>query len=139
MAVIGSFGQIVFEVSSRKAESFEGFNHKAGARLDSSEIIGSEPLVQFLGPGEETIGFNLRLSADLGVNPQTEYKKLYDMMTSGEAGSLVLGGEPFGGSNVRWLIEDLSTEYSHWGGSGIPRWLDVSVSLRKYVTVATKQ
>lgn len=135
MAVIGSYGQVVFEVSSRRAASFEGFNHKAGARLDTTEIVGREPIVQFLGPGEQTVAFNLRLSTDLGVDPRSEYESLDQMRAAGQASGLVLGGRPFGGSDVRWLIEDISADYTQWNGDGSPRWIDVAVSLRKYVTV----
>jgi hypothetical protein len=137
MAQLGTFGELVFEVSSRLVRSFDGFQQKSNARIESTEIIGREPIVQFLGPGEKTIGFAMRLSAQLGADPQSDYDRLEATMLAGTAAALVLGGKPFGGAMARWLIEDLSAEYVQWSGDGRPLWIDVSVSLRKYTSVNT--
>jgi phage protein U len=132
MAVIGSFGDIVFQVSRQKALSFEGLQHEAGARINSAEVIGREPVIEFLGPESESISMVIRLASELGVKPREEYERLYQHMRSGKASTFVLGGRPMGGSRIKWMIEKLSADHTQFAGNGVPRWIDVSVNLRRY-------
>lgn len=133
MAVIGSYGKVVFEVSDSTARSFDnGFQHETGARLESIDIIGKEPRVTFSGPDTESISFNLKLVYFLGVDPRTEYENLRSLCRSGIASSFVIGGKPVGEPGVLWLIEKLSANYTHFGPSGLPLIIEVSVTLKRY-------
>lgn len=133
--VIGTFGEVVFEVSRERAASFSSYEHEAGARLGTAEIIGGEPLTEFLGPDSQTISMPLRLIAELGVDPQTEYDRLHEILTQGLASSLVIANRPVGGSGARWIIERLNASHSHFAGDGTSRIIDVEISFRKYVQV----
>lgn len=132
---IGSFGQTVFEVSRERLRSFEGFGKESSARLNSVDIIGGEPLTEFVGPGSKTVSFTLRLSRQLGADPEGDLKTLEDMQDAGTAATLVLGGKPYGGPGAQWIIESLSATYRHWSRGGLPLWIDVVVTIRKYVQV----
>jgi phage protein U len=136
MSVIGSFGGVVFEVSRRRARSFEGLTHEEGARLSTTEIVGGPVLTEFLGPDGESVSFTIRLAAALGVDPGQELARLSGMCATGTAAALVVGGKPIGGSGARWLIARLSSEYTQFGRDGRPVWIDVGVSLQRYVSVS---
>jgi phage protein U len=130
--VVGSFADIVFETSRERVRSFEGLEHEGGARIAETAIVGREPIVEWLGPAGETASLTLRLAAALGVNPSEDRDRLQYLCRFGKAGSLVIGGRPFGGPLSLWLIEGLSESYSHFSGSGVPQWIDVQVSFRRY-------
>jgi phage protein U len=145
MAILGAFGDVVFEVSRNVKQSsdgveevlcvnsFDGFGHESGMRVESHEVLGAEPLTEIVGPESETIAFTMHFALQLGVNPSDEVDQLRKCMHDGQANSLYLGGQPFGGSGTRWIIEKLSESYIYWGAQGKPIWIDVSVNLRKYV------
>lgn len=136
MAQIGSFGDIIFEVSRPRSLSLEGgYRHEAGARLNVTDVIGAEPLVEYVGPESESISFQLKLLESLGVDPQAEYDRLKAMCDAGTAAAFVINGKPVGSSGTRWIIENLSADHKALHpASGRSIWIDVSVSLRKYVT-----
>lgn len=135
MATLGTFGDIVFEVSAERMRSFADFSHEGGARLESTEIVGREPLVTFAGPGGQSVSFVMGLNSAAGVVPQQEYERLQQMKDAGLAAVLVLGGRPYGGATTRWIIEGLSASYRTWTGDGRATGIDVTVSLRKYVQI----
>jgi len=133
MALIGTLGQTVFEVSDRRALGFETLEHTAEARIATQEIIGREPVTEFLGPGSEEVSFDLRLSAQLGVDPRVEFGRLDSARSKGTAMTLIIGGVPIGGSKARWLIKGLRASHRFFSRDGKTTWLDVNVGLTKYV------
>ena len=133
MAIIGTFADIVFEANRSKVNTFEEIQHEGGARLATHEVLNREPLTEFLGPAGETISFTMRLLAELGVDPTAEYEKVQKICRTGTASAFVLGGKPYGGSGVLWIIEKFSSSQKHFIG-GNPRMIDVDVTLRRYVT-----
>lgn len=133
MAIVGTFGDIVFEVSHDRALSFASLQHEAGMRIESHEVIGRDPLLVVSGPDGESISLPITLSLQLGVDPQQEYDRLYKIMRAGTASALVLAGRPFGGSGVRWIIDKLSADRVQFGARGRTTWMHVTISLRKYV------
>ncbi|HEY3376574.1 MAG TPA: phage tail protein [Armatimonadota bacterium] len=133
MAIVGTFGDIVFEVSRQRARSFDTLQHDAGMRLEIQEVIGRDPLVSICGPESETVALTITLALQLGVDPQKEYDRLYAIMRAGNASPLVLAGRPFGGSGCRWIIEKLPATHKQFGAQGRTVWMDVAMTLRKYV------
>jgi phage protein U len=135
MSVVGSYGEIVFEASRERMRSFSGFQRKSGARLSVQDVIGREPLVEFLGDASQTVSFRMLLLAALGVDPVYERDRLEYQMSQGLASALVIGGQPIGGSGVRWLIEELGESHGAFGKSGAPGMVEVDVSLRRVTAV----
>lgn len=127
---------MVFQVSREAVRSFGDFSHEGGARINSTEIIGREPVAEVLGPEAEAISFTIPLMSALGVDPQAEYDRLLQICHDKLAVPLILGGKPFRKSGYRWLIEKVSGEFSSWSGDGTPGKIDAAVTLRKYVRIA---
>ncbi len=66
--MIGTFGDVTFEVSSDKVRTFSDMKRSGSSRLASHDLIGRKPLLEFGGPGLETLTFNMALSAFLGLD-----------------------------------------------------------------------
>lgn len=133
MPIVGSFGtDFVFEVSRELSRSFANLTREGGARLAATEIIGREPVVEYLGPESEAISFTMQLSSQLGIEPQAEYDRLREICDAGEARALVVGGKLVGKPGEKWLIEKLSSAYTAFDSDGEPTMIELSISLRKY-------
>ena len=52
MAVIGTLGDVVFEVSDKVARTFDEMVHTAVGRWAVHEVMNGKPRAEFLGPGQ---------------------------------------------------------------------------------------
>ena len=129
--MIGYLGEVVFEVSAKKVKTFDDFKRNASSRVATHELIGRKPLLEFGGPGLETVSFPITLSAFLGLDPTEEVKILRDMRDQGLAVDFVLNGEPQGAG--LWVLESLSEKWKYVDNDGVPRQIDCDLTLREYV------
>jgi hypothetical protein len=79
MAKIGSFGSLVFSVSENTVKTFDGMNWDFSADYATHDRHIKADLLEYMGPGIESISFSMTLSVFLGVNPLKEIKKLREM------------------------------------------------------------
>lgn len=129
--MIGALGDIVFTVSSDKVRTFDGLSRSGSARLATHELINRKPLMEFLGPGGETISMQISFSVYEGLNPEQEAKALRELRDKGKAVALILGGQPLG--EGLWLVESLNETHKHIDNTGAAYQIDVSVTLREYI------
>lgn len=129
--MIGSLGEVAFKVSSDKVFTFNDFSRKGSARITAHELIGRKPLVEFVGPGLESISFKMMLSTFLGIVPLDEVNTLREMRDKGTASSLSLDGTPVG--DGLWLLESINEDWKHIDNNGSPRVIDCDLQLKEYV------
>lgn len=156
MAVIGSLGTVIFEVSNKTQFSGMGLgilgnylNKKTGnngitfktpnnfkrsseARWAVHEIIGQKPVSEFIGPGLEKFSFEMILDANLGVDPTEELEKLRTMRDTGEKVFLILGDSPVLDNNSRVYITNLDEDVARVDSNGNIIAINVSISLKEY-------
>lgn len=130
--MIGALGDIVFTVSSDKVRTFDSMSRSGTARLTTHELINRKPLMEFIGPAGETITMQINLSVYDGLNPEEEVKSLRELRDTGKAVALILGGQPLG--EGLWLVESLNETHRYIDNAGIAHQIDVSVTLREYVS-----
>jgi len=126
---LATLGDVVFEASSDLVRTFSGLTLSTSGRWEAHEIIGRKPRQEFVGPALRTMRFSMRLSADLGVVPETEAAALRQSVEDGEVLSFILGGQPRGD----WVITELREAHRHISGAGVVRTIDLEVSLEEYV------
>lgn len=130
-APIGSLGEIVFEVSSRRVLTFDGYKRNTKARYASHEVIGQSPVLEFLGPDGEEVSFFMQFRADLGISPRESADRLREMSRSGEASYFLLGNAVIG-ENM-WVVTDVGEDNVKVDHMGRIILNQVSVTLREYV------
>jgi phage protein U len=130
LAKIGSYGNVVFEVSSKRTKTFKDFERSGSARWDDHEIIGKKPKSEFVGPDLEEISFTILFKAELGINPEKELAKLRSMRDSGKAASFIVGGKPI--SKNYWSVQQLSESHKAVDHKGNILEAEVSVDLKEY-------
>ncbi len=129
--MIGSLGDIPFEVSSEKVRTFDELTRSGSARFAYHNMQGGKERSEFLGPSLEDITFNIRLSVVGKVNPDAEVKKLRTIRDEGTAVLFILNGEPQGADH--WNIVNVSEGHKVVDGRGRTLVLDVSVTLKEYI------
>lgn len=125
---IGSFGEVVFLVSARLVRTFEQLERSSRAIYADHETVAGKPASEFTGLALDEVPLTMVLNAALGVNPAEEAETLRNMLASGKAYPLIIGGRMWGNFTLR----EVSEVVNHTLGGGILI-STVEVSLVEYV------
>lgn len=131
MAVIGSFGTVVFEVTPNKLLSFNDLEKSSKSRWSEHDIHGQKTKLEFEGAGLVDLSYRLLLRAENGVNPIKEMEKLEKMNDNGTAASFILGGKPI--SPNKFVITEIKESLKNIDQRGNLLAAEVNVSLKEYV------
>lgn len=135
MATIGSFGDVLFEVSTDKTLTFYDLEKKSSAKWEEHDIQGNKTKLEFNGPGLTDITYNLLLRAEQGINPVKELAKLENMQHKGEAHHFIVGQKPIAPN--KFVIAELSAGLRNIDPTGNVLSAEVTVSLKEYVQSKT--
>ena len=136
---IGTFGNVVFETSNDLVRTFKDMTRDTNVRLASHDIIGKKPVIEWIGPGTDTIKFSMHFNSLLGVEPKAEEKKLRDMAQTGKVAHIIVGGEPI--SDYKFIIESISSSGRIYDRDGNLIKSMVDITVKEYpenVTVTQK-
>lgn len=136
---IGTFGNVIFETSNDLVRTFKDMTRDTNVRLASHDIIGKKPVIEWIGPGTDTIKFSMQFNSILGVEPKDEEKKLRDMVQTGKVAHIIVGGEPI--SDYKFIIESISSSGRIYDRDGNLIKSMVDITVKEYpenVTVTQK-
>lgn len=131
MAKIGSLGDIVFEVSTKKTQTFGELSRTGSSRWNDHEIIGLKPISEFLGSDLEEITFSIILKAEFGVNPIKQLEIMRKIRDTGKTAPFLLGGKPI--SINHWSIRQISETHKIVDNKGNVLHVEASITLKEYV------
>ncbi len=131
MAVLGSLGDIVFQVSSDAVRTFSNMKRSGSVKYASHQRHGTTPLIEFTGIEAEKISFDIVLSAFLGIDPDMEIEKIIDYERSAKTLPLVIASKLIG--SYRWTITSHDVKPKHYGKNGKVLSATVSVQLLEYL------
>jgi len=131
MAIIGTLGKVIFSVSKKKVNTFNGMKWSSSAKYATHERHLKDTLLEFTGTDPDKIDFSMSFSVFLGVNPIAEITKLLNAERSGQAMRLVIGPKAYG--KDKWVIKGIQTDLERFDNSGNLLAAKVSVSLEAYV------
>lgn len=103
--MIGYLGDIVFTAGNDRILTFSDLQVNRAGRFATHEIIGSKPVIEYLGPEASTISYNIILDSSLGVDVQAEIDRLNDAMVAGKPLPLVEGEKYHGDFVINALTE----------------------------------
>lgn len=133
--MIGALGSVVFIASADTIRTLQDFTRSTAGRWATHEVIGQKPLLQFVGPGLDTVTFTMRFDVAHGLNPRKEMDALIELERNGEAVSLTLGGKGIG--TGLWVITSQEQTYNVIDNKGNVLVGTASISLQEYVVRAT--
>lgn len=131
MGQLGSFGDIVFEVSSTRIRTMNNFSRSAADRWANHEILGKYPASEFVGPGLDQARFSIRFDVNFGINPRAECDRLRIMSRDGQVEHLIIGGRALGAH--KWKIVSFDQRWTKIDGSGNVLVAEVDITLEEYV------
>lgn len=129
--MIGSYGNIIFEVSSEKILNLTDLSTTYGGNWASQDLISGKPRKQFIGATTATATFNMLLKADLGVKPSEMLENLRKKAEEGSADYLIIGGKLV--CENKMVITSLSGKFNTIYSGGEIASISVSISLEEYV------
>ena len=134
---IGSFGDVIFEVSDSKILTPNDFKRESKARYAEHKVINRPPILEFLGRELETIKFTAIFSKSLGISDLLmEVHKLREMLWNGETAHFILNNHLY--TENKMIIENLGEEVKHFDGRGAHIFTEIDVTLKEYVEVVNE-
>jgi hypothetical protein len=128
---IGSFGPIVFSVSSLAVLTLNNIARTAGKRTTTHTVIEGKPITEYLGADLQSFKFDITLSAEHGVRPRAMLDALAEMAEGKMAYPLQIGGRPVG--KHMWSLDQVSESWNHLYSLGELSEATVSLSLTEYI------
>lgn len=125
---VGSFGEVVFEVSDNRVLTPAEIQRERKARYEEHKVVGAAPRLEFLAPELADLTMRICLRADMGVNPLREATKLSAYCRDGKVCRLIIMGVNCG-ENV---LESVGQIWRHAAPNGIHS-IDLSLKFREYV------
>ena len=131
--MIGSFGEVVFEVSDEKVRTFRDYQIQRSAKYSEHAIHGRKGVLEFTGLSPASASLAIKLDANLGVNPKEELNNLREILNKHEAVPFILDGEPQG--DGLWVLESLNENFEIIDNHGTFISINVSLNLKEYIEV----
>jgi len=128
--MIGTLGNIVFEVIGDKVLTFTDLKRKRQIRIAEHEILQQKPLLEYLGPGLDEVTMSIQLNAALGIVPAEQLVKITKLFDAAKAVDLIIGGKPL--SNSRWVITGVDDDFAFFDGKGNLLQINVALTLKEY-------
>ena len=132
--MIGSFGDVIFETSDKKILTYKNFRRDGASRYSDHEVIGKKPSSEWLGPGNDTVSFEVSLNSKLGVDPDALIALFIKYNRDGYAFPLVIGPKTLGVD--KWRMNSLGEVITQQGTSGEILSATLEISLAEYVEEA---
>lgn len=130
MATIGTLGDIVFSVSRKQVNTFDGLKWDSSAKYATHDRHLKDTLLEFVGTDADKISFSMYFSIFLGVDPMAEIVKLLNAERTGKVMRLVIGTKAYGKN--KWVITGTSKDLERFDNKGNLLIAKVNVSLLAY-------
>ncbi|MHB0998222.1 MAG: phage tail protein [Armatimonadota bacterium] len=137
MAVLGSIGDIIFQTSADLIRTFGEYSDNVSSRIGAHEVGGSEPVLEFIGPGTRAVDIPVKLNAALGVDVEADIAKAQEYCRSGQLLTLIIGGKPVGGAGAQWMLETVDATRQAFDNKGSAVLADMAMALRLARTANT--
>lgn len=128
---IGCLGDIAFRVSDEEIKTLRDASLSGSASIQNHQRHLKPALQEFVGSDSDQFEFKIRLSAFLGADPMTDFKKIEEYCRNGITLPLTIGKTTFG--RYRWLIKKYKSTFEHYDKTGNIVGMDVTVTLTEYV------
>lgn len=125
---IGSFGSVIFQVSSSHIKTFNELSRRVAAKFADHEVAGKKPVSEKTGEELDEVTFNIQLNRSY-CKPEQELLTLNKMLSSGAANRLMIGSRNLG----KFTLRDFEETLTHVGKNGALLFVDLSVTLVEYI------
>lgn len=127
---IGTLGDVVFKVSSKKVQTIQSMSWKKSYKYSTHNMYGRKGLVEYTGMDPDEIDLDMEFSIFMGVNPMKMIDALQKMAKNHKIVKLVLGNKVIG---TRWVITSIQINAETYFVDGTIMEASVKVNIREYL------
>lgn len=127
--MIGTLGDVVFQVSTDKVLTFQSLQRTGRARYQKHNVISTKPVLEFVGDDLDEIPLTITLNQNLGIKVVSEITRLRDYKSNGERLALIIGGRVFG----YFVIEEVQDSWDRVSNLGECMLATVNLNLTESV------
>ncbi len=128
--MIGYFGNVIFETSSKKICTFSNMKRTISAKYSEHKRYKNKPQREFEGPENQTVSFKMKFVAGHGVKPWSMVQKVTSYCERGTVCRFVVGGHKVGGG--KWTIDSIDEDYLQVWNQGELVSVEISVKATEY-------
>lgn len=132
--MIGSYGDVIFEASDKRILTYKNFRRDSASRFSDHEVIGQKPTSEYIGPGNDSVSFEVTLNSKLGVDPDELIALFIKYNREGHAYPLVIGPKTLGVD--KWRMSSLGESVTTQGPKGEVVSATLEITLIEYVEEA---
>lgn len=126
---IGTFGPLVFEVSSNKVFAPK-ITRSAGSNWAMHDLVSGKAKSQYLGAALKSGSLDITLRAELGVRPRAMLETIAALAEGRNVYALVIGGRPLADNPFK--IMDVSETWGEMYSGGELAAASVSIKFEEY-------
>lgn len=128
--MIGYFGNVIFQVSSKRICTFYDMTRSISARYSEHQRFKKKAQREFEGPENQTVSFKMKFVARHGVKPWKMVRKVTQYCEKGKVCSFVIGGHKVGSG--RWTIDSIDEDYKEVWNHGELVSVEITVKATEY-------
>jgi phage protein U len=94
MALVGTFGPLVFEASGVRVHTFSNLHISTQNRFAQHDVHLETPILEYIGPGLSQVSFNMNFNTQWGSEPTASLLALRTYLKGGFYAPLLVGMRP---------------------------------------------
>jgi Phage P2 GpU len=132
MALVGTFGVLVFETSGMRVHTFSDLAVSTENRFAEHAVHLETPVLEYVGPGLTQVSFSMNLNKQWGSDPLASLLILRAYLKFGFISPLLVGMRPVTLGFNLFVCTAIGEEHKFFDARGALFGAAVDVSLREY-------
>jgi Phage P2 GpU len=132
MALVGTFGALVFETSGARVHTFSDLRINTQNRFAQHDVHLEVPILEYVGPGLSEVAFNMNFNRQWGSDPLESLIILRGYLKLGIVSPLLVGMRPVTLGTNMFVCTQLGEEHKFFDGGGVLFGAAVDVMLKEY-------
>lgn len=132
MALVGTFGALVFEASGSRVHTFSDLSVSTENRFAQHDVHLEMPVLEFIGPGLTDVTFNMNFNKQWGSDPTESLLVLRSYLKWGFISPLLVGMRPVTIGFNMFVCTRVDEEHKFFDASGSLFGAAVNVQLKEY-------
>jgi hypothetical protein len=132
MALVGTFGALVFEASGLRVHTFHDLNISTENRFAQHDVHLEMPILEYIGPGLSEVNFAMNFNTEWGSEPTASLLILRSYLRFGFVAPLLVGMRPITLGFNLFVCTRVDEEHKFFNSNGELFGAAVAVQLREY-------
>ena len=132
MAVVGTFGGLIFEASGMRVHTFHSLKVSTQNRFAEHDVHLETPVLEWVGPGLTEVNFSMNFNREWGSDPTESMLILRGYIRLGLVSPLLVGMRPVTLGMNMFVCTRLGEEHKFYNAGGELFGAEVDVQLKEY-------